>query len=116
MSRLHISSGEVTNLPLLESIAATGKPALLSSGMSNWQELDAAVAALRPGGRVTLLQCSSAYPCPPEDVGLNVIAKMRARYGLPVGLSDHTNGPAAAFAAAALGATVIEKHFPPSHA
>ena len=106
-----VPSGEVSNVPLLERIAATGKPALLSSGMSNWQELDAAVAALRPGGPVTLLQCSSAYPCPPEDVGLNVLAEMRARYGLPVGLSDHTNGPAAAFAAAALGATVIEKHF-----
>jgi N,N'-diacetyllegionaminate synthase len=106
-----VPSGEVSNLPLLEGIAATGKPVLLSSGMSHWTELDAAVAALRGGGRITMLQCSSAYPCPPAQVGLNVLAEMRARYGLPVGFSDHTKGPAAAFAAAALGASVIEKHF-----
>ncbi len=106
-----VPSGEVSNLPLLERIAATGKPALLSSGMSDWAELDAAVEALRAGGPITVLQCSSAYPCPPEQVGLNVIAEMRQRYDLPVGFSDHTNGPAAAIAAAALGATVVEKHF-----
>jgi N,N'-diacetyllegionaminate synthase len=106
-----IPSGEVSNTPLLGRVAATGKPVLLSSGMSNWAELDAAVEALRKGGPVTVLQCSSAYPCPPESVGLNVIAEMRARYGLPIGFSDHTRGWAAAFAAAALGATVVEKHF-----
>jgi N-acetylneuraminate synthase len=106
-----VPSGEVSNIPLLEKIAATGKAVLLSSGMSSWADLDAAVAALRGGGPITLLQCSSAYPCPPERVGLNVLADMRSRYGLPVGLSDHTMGPAAAFAAAALGATLIEKHF-----
>jgi N,N'-diacetyllegionaminate synthase len=106
-----IPSGEVSNIPLLERIAATGKPVLLSSGMSDWKELDAAVAALRAGGQITVLQCSSAYPCPPEQVGLNVLAEMRARYGTPVGFSDHSLGFAAALAAAALGATVIEKHF-----
>ncbi len=106
-----IPSGEVTNIPLLEYVAATGKPVLLSSGMSDWQELDAAVTVLRKGGPLTILQCTSAYPCPPERVGLNVLAEMRERYGLPVGFSDHTLGPAAAFAAAALGADVIEKHF-----
>ncbi len=106
-----VPSGEVTNLPLLERIAATGKPVLLSSGMSDWAELDRAVAALRGGGPLTVMQCTSAYPCPPERVGLNVMAEMRERYGLPVGYSDHSDGPAAAIAAAALGATVIEKHF-----
>ncbi|MGQ0663094.1 MAG: N-acetylneuraminate synthase family protein [Pseudomonadota bacterium] len=106
-----IPSGEVTNLPLLERIAATGKPVLLSSGMSDWAELDAAVAVLRRGGPLVVLQCSSLYPCPPERVGLNVLGEMRARYGVAVGFSDHTDGPAAALAAAALGATVIEKHF-----
>ncbi|MBV9522969.1 MAG: N-acetylneuraminate synthase family protein [Alphaproteobacteria bacterium] len=105
-----IPSGEVTNLPLLERVAATGKPVLLSSGMSSWEELDAAVATLRRGGPILLMQCSSAYPCPPERVGLNVIAEMRARYGLPVGFSDHTMGPAAALAAVALGAVAVEKH------
>lgn len=105
-----IPSGEVTNLPLLERVAETGKPVLLSSGMSDWAELDAAVEALAGGGPVVVLQCTSAYPCPPERVGLNVIGEMRERWGLPVGFSDHTTGEAAAFAAAARGATVVEKH------
>lgn len=106
-----IPSGEVSNVPLLERVAETGRPVLLSSGMSDWAELDRAVAALSAGGPVTILQCSSAYPCPPEQVGLNVIGEMRARYGLPVGFSDHTLGFSAAIAAAALGASVVEKHF-----
>jgi N,N'-diacetyllegionaminate synthase len=106
-----IPSGEVTNLPLLERIASTGKPALLSSGMSDWAELDAAVTALKPGGPLTVMQCSSAYPCPAERVGLNVIAEMRDRYRTAIGFSDHTLGVAAGVAAATLGATVIEKHF-----
>lgn len=106
-----IPSGEVTNLPLLECVAETAKPVLLSSGMSSWAELDSAVTALRGGGALTVLQCSSAYPCPPERVGLNVMTEIRDRYGVPVGYSDHTLGSVAAFAAAALGASVIEKHF-----
>lgn len=106
-----IPSGEVTNLPLLDRVAATGKPAYLSSGMSNWAELDAAVAALRKGGPVTVLQCTSAYPCADERVGLNVLGEMAKRWGVAVGFSDHTTGIAAGIAAAALGATVIEKHF-----
>jgi N-acetylneuraminate synthase len=106
-----IPSGEVTNLPLLERVTATGKPVLLSSGMSDWQELDAAVERLRGGGPLTVMQCSSAYPCPPERVGLNVLAELRQRYVLPVGYSDHSRGLTAALAAVALGASVIEKHF-----
>ena len=106
-----IPSGEVTNLPLLRKVAATGKPVYLSSGMSDWAELDAAVEALRPSSRLVVLQCSSAYPCPPESVGLNVMAEMRTRYGVEVGFSDHTLGVAAPIAAVALGAVVIEKHF-----
>jgi N,N'-diacetyllegionaminate synthase len=106
-----IPSGEVSNLPLLERIAATKKPTLLSSGMSDWTELDAAVEVLRASCPVTVLQCSSVYPCPPDRAGLNVLAEMRARWGLPVGFSDHTLGIAAPIAAAALGATMIEKHF-----
>ncbi|MCA1998179.1 MAG: N-acetylneuraminate synthase family protein [Hyphomicrobiales bacterium] len=105
-----VPSGETSNLPLLERLAETGKPVLLSTGMSNWAEIDAAVAILREGGPLCVMQCTSAYPCPPERVGLNVLAEMRARYGVPVGFSDHTLGPAAALAAAALGAGVIEKH------
>ncbi|MEW5704577.1 MAG: N-acetylneuraminate synthase family protein [Pseudomonadota bacterium] len=111
VSAYKIPSGEVTNLPLIERVAATGKPVFLSSGMSDWAELDAAVAVLSGGGPLTVLQCTSLYPCPPERVGLNVIAEMRDRWGVPVGFSDHTLGAAAAFAAAALGASVVEKHF-----
>ena len=105
-----VASGEVTNLPLLERIAETGRPVVLSSGMSDWDELDRAVEALRDGGDLTLMQCSSSYPCPPERVGLNVMKEMRERYGVPVGLSDHTRGLAAAVAAVALGAVMVEKH------
>lgn len=107
-----IASGEVTNLPLLQAVADTGRPVLLSSGMSSWGELDAAVEVLSKGaGQLAVMQCSSAYPCPPNQVGLNVLAEMRDRYGLPVGFSDHTNGPTAAIAAVVLGATIVEKHF-----
>lgn len=106
-----IPSGEVSNLPLLERVAATGKKVYLSSGMSNWAELDRAVAILRKAGELVVMQCSSAYPCNPERVGLNVMLEMQRRYSLPVGLSDHTLGHAACIAAAALGATVVEKHF-----
>lgn len=105
-----VPSGEVTNTFLLERLAATGKPVVLSSGMSDWAELDRAVAILKGSSRLIILQCSSAYPCPPEQVGLNVMTAMAQRYGVEVGLSDHTLECAASFAAAALGATVIEKH------
>lgn len=84
---------------------------LLSSGMSSWAELDAAVnLVLRHHDRLSVLQCTSEYPCPPERVGLNVMLAMRERYGLPVGLSDHTLTNYAALAAVALGASVVEKH------
>jgi len=105
-----VPSGEVTNIPLLEKIAATGRPAILSSGMNDWAELDQAVDVLRGVGGLTLMQCSSAYPCPPERVGLNVLDEMKERYGLPVGLSDHTRGLAATVAAVARGAVMVEKH------
>ena len=109
VERHKIPSGEVTNLELVHAAAATGKPVLLSSGMSSWTELDEAVAVA--GENVTVLQCTSAYPTPPERVGLNLLVELRERYGKPVGLSDHTLGPHAAFAAVALGAGVVEKHF-----
>jgi N,N'-diacetyllegionaminate synthase len=107
--RYKIGSGEVTNLELVRRVAATRKPVLLTSGMSSWAELDAAVAAA--GNDVTVLQCTSSYPTPPDRVGLNVLAELRERYGKPVGFSDHTLGNYAAFAAVALGAVVVEKHF-----
>jgi N,N'-diacetyllegionaminate synthase len=107
-----IPSGEITNLPLLERIAQTGKPVLLSSGMSSWDELDSAVETVRRShSQIVVMQCTSEYPCPYEKVGLNVMIQMKDRYNLPVGLSDHTLTPYACFAAAALGAQVLEKHF-----
>jgi N,N'-diacetyllegionaminate synthase len=109
VDRYKLGSGEVTNVPLLERLAETGKPVLLSSGMSSWEELDRAVEILR-SVPLTVLQCTSEYPCPPEHVGLNVMLEMRERYGTPVGLSDHTLGTAACVAAAALGAAALEKH------
>lgn len=109
--RYKVPSGEITNLPLIEAIAATGKPVLLSSGMSSWAELDRAVETVRRRhDRLTVLQCTSAYPCPYERVGLNVMVEMGKRYAVPVGLSDHTLTPYAALAAVALGASVVEKH------
>ena len=106
-----VASGEVTNLPLLEAMAKTGKRIYLSSGMSSWDELDAAVAAIQPfNPDLWVMQCTSAYPTPYERVGLNVMLEMQARYHLPVGFSDHTATNYSAFAAASLGASVIEKH------
>jgi N-acetylneuraminate synthase len=109
VGRYKIGSGEVTNLDLVRRVAETRKPVLLTSGMSSWAELDAAVAAA--GDDVTVLQCTSQYPTPPERVGLNVFAELRERYARPVGFSDHTLGNVAALAAVTLGATVVEKHF-----
>jgi sialic acid synthase SpsE len=111
--RYKIPSGEVTNLPLLEKVAKLNKPVLLSTGMSNWAEIDNAINTLRNCGceDITILQCTSIYPCPPQKVGLNLLREFKRRYNLPVGLSDHTLGFAAAIAAVVMGAMVIEKHF-----
>jgi sialic acid synthase SpsE len=112
VARYKVPSGEVTNLPLLEIMGQTGKPIFLSSGMSSWPELDKAVETiLSCHEHLTILQCTSEYPCPYEQVGLNVMLEMKDRYKLPVGLSDHTMTNYAAFAAVVLGASVIEKHF-----
>lgn len=109
--RYKIPSGEVTNIPLLEKIARLGKPVILSSGMSSWDELDRAVDVLRSHRTsFAVLQCTSEYPCPPDHVGLNVMVQMAERYGVPVGLSDHTLTPYASVAAVALGASIIERH------
>ena len=96
---------------MLEIIGQTGKPVLLSSGMSSLQELDAAVALLRPyGNPMTLLQCTTAYPTIPQDWGLNVLALLKERYQLPVGFSDHSGDIYACLAASALGAEILEVH------
>lgn len=108
-----VPSGEVTNLPLLEKIAKTGKRVLLSSGMSTWQELDDAVKTLRKNKckDLIILQCTSDYPCSPEESGLNIVLEIKKRYKVPVGYSDHTVGLAVPISAVIMGAEVIEKHF-----
>lgn len=111
IARYKIPSGEVSNTPLLEVIAQTGKPVLLSSGMSSWAELDAAVATIREKhDRLCVMQCTSEYPCQASHVGLNVIREMRDRWHLSVGFSDHTLDNYACFAAVVMGAVVVEKH------
>jgi N,N'-diacetyllegionaminate synthase len=105
-----VGAGEVTNHPMLRRMAKSG-PVILSSGMSTWSELDAAVSTVRErGADVAVLQCTTAYPCPPEKLGLNVMAELRKRYGCPVGLSDHSGVIYSGLAAAALGAELLEVH------
>jgi N,N'-diacetyllegionaminate synthase len=107
-----IASGEVTNPPLLEAVAATGKPVLLSTGMSGFDEVARAADVFRNAGSPFLvMQCTSTYPCPPEQVNLRAMAAMGERLGCLFGLSDHTPGIYVSIAAVALGASVVEKHF-----
>ena len=108
---IKIPSGEVTNIPMLREVGKTGLPVILSSGMSDWDELSKAVEALGDKDNLCVLQCSSMYPTPPEKVGLNILDEIQRRFGTCVGLSDHTLTGATAVAAVALGARVIEKHF-----
>ena len=106
-----IASGEVNNHVLLEAIAATEAPILLSSGMSSYSELDQAVEFVREHGReVAVFQCTTKYPCPPESIGLNVIGELRDRYQCAAGLSDHSGTPYPALAGAALGMELLEVH------
>jgi N,N'-diacetyllegionaminate synthase len=111
MSAWKVGAGEITNLPMLEMMARTGKPVILSSGMASWDELDAAVTCVRAQhAPVAVLQCTTAYPCPPEKLGLNVLAELRARYACPTGLSDHSGTIYAGLAAVTLGAQLLEVH------
>lgn len=106
-----IGSGEVTNLLLLERIAKTGKPIILSSGMSSWEELDKTVEFLKPyGNSLSILQCTTAYPTQPEQWGINVIPELKQRYQLPSGFSDHSGDIYACLAAATIGAEIFEFH------
>jgi len=137
LEEIKIGSGELTNAPLLLSAAQTGRSVILSTGMGTLGEIEMALGVLafgylerndRPSraafidafaspegravlaGKVTLLHCTTEYPAPFSDVNLRAMDTMRAAFGLPVGFSDHTSGIAVAIAAAARGATVIEKH------
>ena len=106
-----VASGEVNNTLMLQRIAETGPPILLSTGMSPLREIDSAVERIKQYGLpLTVLQCTSAYPCSPEKVGLNLIPFFRARYGCAVGLSDHSGTIYPGLAGAALGINVLEVH------
>jgi len=108
-----IASFEAVDLPLIRYAAARGRPLIISTGMANEAEIAAARDAALAGGAggVILLHCVSSYPASFADANLRTVPDMAARFGCPVGLSDHTPGTAASVAAVALGACVIEKHF-----
>jgi N-acetylneuraminate synthase len=117
MAMWKVGSGEVGTVPLLDAMIATGKPILLSSGMSDLAELDHAVERVRRAGvPLAVLQCTTAYPCPPERIGLNMVPFFRERYGCLVGLSDHSGTIYPGIAAATLGAEVVEVHVTMSRA
>jgi N,N'-diacetyllegionaminate synthase len=106
-----IGSGEVNNFLILEKIARTGKPVIISSGMSSYAELDETAAFLKERNvAFSILQCTTAYPTQPEQYGLNVISELKNRYNVPVGFSDHSAKKEACIAAAALGAAILEFH------
>ena len=113
-----IASMDVNHLPLLEAVAGTGKPVMLSTGMATVGEVERALAVLRGhgAGPVALLHCVSVYPCPPALVNLRMIPTWQRMFGVPVGYSDHTLGAAVPVAAVAVGACIIEKHFTLDHA
>ena len=110
ISRLKIPSGSVTDYPYLRKINGCGLPVILSTGMSTLDEVAAALDVLKDC-KVSLLHCTTEYPCPFEAVNLRAMQTMRERFGLPVGYSDHTPGITIPVAAVAMGAEIIEKHF-----
>ena len=138
LARIKLSSGDLTNAPLLLAAAQAGKPVILSTGMSTLEEIEAALGVLAFGyagqdgapslqafakvfgsasgkaallEKVTLLHCTTEYPAPLNEVNLRAMATLRDVFGLPIGYSDHTQGIVVSVAAAALGAVIIEKHF-----
>lgn len=112
-----MASPMLTNAALLRSLRETGKPVIVSSGMSTLQEIDRAVASLGPGQVAALLHCTSAYPCPPELCNLRMIPTLQARYpNTPIGYSGHETGLTETFGAVALGARVVERHLTLSRA
>ena len=115
MQRIKVPSGEITNLPYLRRVGSFGKQVILSTGMSDLGEIDAALAVLEKSGtardKIIVLHCNTEYPVPMAEVNLCAMQTIGDRFGVTVGFSDHTEGIEIAIAAAALGAAVIEKHF-----
>jgi N-acetylneuraminate synthase len=107
-----VASFELVDIPLIQKMARTGKPLIISTGMATVEEIDEAMNAAREAGvaQIALLKCASAYPAAPDEMNLRTIPEMARRFAVPVGLSDHTMGIAAPVAAVALGACIIEKH------
>jgi len=114
LKRLKVPSGELTDVPFLRRVAALGLPLIVSTGMASLEEVRTALTVLETAGcpraRVTVLHCTTAYPTPMHDVNLRAMATMRDALDVGVGYSDHTQGFTVPVAAAALGASVIEKH------
>ena len=110
-----IPSGEITNLPFLRYVGASGKAMILSTGMATLGEIEDALAVLEAAGtprsNITVLHCNTEYPTPMSDVNLRAMHSLRDAFGVAVGYSDHTAGIEISIAAVALGATIIEKHF-----
>ena len=108
-----IASFEMVDLPLIEYVASKGKPIIMSTGMGNLEEIEEAVETVYSTGnrQLALLKCSSIYPADPADMHLSTIRDMRRRFGIPVGLSDHSLGSLSSVTSVALGASIIEKHF-----
>jgi N-acetylneuraminate synthase len=111
VKRYKVGSGEVNNFVLLEKIAQTGKPVIISSGMSSLEELDKTIAFLKTRKvDYSILQCTTAYPTKAEQFGLNVISELKERYKVTIGFSDHSSSIEACIAATALGAEILEFH------
>jgi pseudaminic acid synthase len=108
-----VASFELVDLPLIEKMARTGKPLIMSTGMATLEEIEEAIATACQAGakQIALLKCTSAYPSPPEEMNLRTMADLAARFDVPIGLSDHTMGIVVPVAAVAMGACIIEKHF-----
>lgn len=108
-----IASFELVDIPLLECVAAKNKPIVMSTGMGTLEEIQEAVDAIYSTGnrQLALMKCSSAYPAKPEEMNLRTIQDLKERFGVPVGLSDHSMGAFSAATAVAMGANLIEKHF-----
>ena len=110
---MKIASFEITDIPLIEYAAKKGKPMVISTGIAMPEDIELAVKTCKNAGNddITLLKCTSSYPAPIEAANLMTMVDMKQRYGVKVGLSDHTMGYDVAVAAVALGATLVEKHF-----
>jgi len=108
-----IASPEITNIPLLERVAKTGKPVIISTGISYLSDIELALATLRNSGQkdIIILKCTTSYPAPPSESNLLTIPDIISRFGVISGLSDHSMGTASAIATVALGGRLIEKHF-----